>query len=136
MRALPSHPRIALVHGTDLLFAEAHRDQLQILRETARAADAIVVPTGAMADQLLRLAPQTDRRKVTHIPWGIPDQLLTSPPIRLPRTSMSHLRLLYAGRLTAEKWGGGPGQEPGPDPRRRAVHRRPPEPSSMPWPRC
>ncbi|MFE0101320.1 glycosyltransferase family 4 protein [Streptomyces sp. NPDC059002] len=103
LRALPTHPRIALVHGTDLLFAEAHRDQLQVLRETARAADAIVVPTGAMADRLLRLAPQVDRHKVVHIPWGIPDHLLTDPPSRPARSSTSHLRLLYAGRLTAEK---------------------------------
>ncbi|GED88663.1 glycosyltransferase family 4 protein [Streptomyces sp. NPDC056112] len=103
MRALPLHPRIALVHGTDLIFAEAHRDQLQVLRETARAADAIVVPTGAMADHLLKLAPQVDRRKITRIPWGIPDHLLTDPPPRPTRTSSSHLRLLYAGRLTAEK---------------------------------
>ncbi|MFD4610643.1 glycosyltransferase family 4 protein [Streptomyces sp. NPDC058440] len=103
IRALPLHPRIALVHGTDLIFAEAHRDQLQVLRETARAADAIVVPTGAMADHLLKLAPQIDRRKITCIPWGIPDHLLTDPPTRPTRTSSSHLRLLYAGRLTAEK---------------------------------
>ncbi|MFE3167946.1 glycosyltransferase family 4 protein [Streptomyces sp. NPDC059224] len=103
IRALPRHPRIALVHGTDLIFAETHRDQLQILRETARAADVIVVPTGAMADHLLTLAPQTDQRKINHIPWGIPDHLLTDPPARPTRTSTSHLRLLYAGRLTAEK---------------------------------
>ncbi|MFI7337041.1 glycosyltransferase family 4 protein [Streptomyces sp. NPDC050085] len=103
IRALPDHPRIALVHGTDLLFAETHRDQLQILRESARAADTIVVPTSAMADRLLRLAPQLDRRKITRIPWGIPDRLLAAPPVRPPRTSTSHLRLLYAGRLTAEK---------------------------------
>ncbi|MFC8221250.1 glycosyltransferase family 4 protein [Streptomyces sp. NPDC057362] len=103
MRALPAHPRIALVHGTDLIFAEAHRDQLQVLRVTARAADAIVVPTGAMADHLLKLAPQTDRRKITHIPWGIPDRLIAHPPTRTAHTSKSHLRLLYAGRLTAEK---------------------------------
>ncbi|MDT3395363.1 glycosyltransferase family 4 protein [Streptomyces sp. B1866] len=103
MRALPAHPRIALVHGTDLLFAEAHPDQLQVLRETARATDAIVVPTGAMADRLLGLAPRTDHRKITRIPWGIPDRLLTDPPPRTTRTSPSHLRLLYAGRLTAEK---------------------------------
>ncbi|AJF67745.1 glycosyltransferase family 4 protein [Streptomyces vietnamensis] len=103
LRALPTHPRIALVHGTDLIFAEAHRDQLQVLRATARAADAIVVPTGAMADHLLKLAPQTDRRKITHIPWGIPDRLLSSPPVRPTHPPRSHLRLLYAGRLTAEK---------------------------------
>ncbi|MFI9210980.1 glycosyltransferase family 4 protein [Streptomyces sp. NPDC053253] len=103
MRALPTHPRIALVHGTDLIFAEAHRDQLQVLRATARAADAIVVPTGAMANHLLKLAPQTDRRKIVHIPWGIPDRLLSSPPVRTTHPPRSHLRLLYAGRLTSEK---------------------------------
>jgi glycosyltransferase involved in cell wall biosynthesis len=105
IRALPAHPRIALVHGTDLLFAETHRDQLHVLRETARAADAIVVPTHAMADHLLKLAPQIEHRKITHIPWGIPDHLLTDRPARPARTSTSHLRLLYAGRLTAEKGG-------------------------------
>ncbi|MEV1009842.1 glycosyltransferase family 4 protein [Streptomyces sp. NPDC049881] len=106
MRALPSHPRIALVHGTDLLFAERYRDQLQVLRETARFADAIVVPTGAMADRLLRLAPQTDRRKIERIPWGVPDALLSTPPSSRPsRRPGQVLRLLYAGRLTAEKGG-------------------------------
>ncbi|MGW1913848.1 glycosyltransferase family 4 protein [Streptomyces sp. NPDC002076] len=105
IRALPLPPRIALVHGTDLLFAESHRDQLQVLRETARTADAIVVPTGAMADRLIKLAPQVERRKITHIPWGVPDHLLTAPPRRPSRTAPSHLRLLYAGRLTVEKGG-------------------------------
>lgn len=102
MSALPGHPRIALVHGSDLICAKAHRDQLRILYASARAADAIVVPTNAMADHLLKLVP-IDDRKITHIPWGIPDQLLTSPPTRPPRAATSHLRLLYAGRLTAEK---------------------------------
>ncbi|WP_329309660.1 glycosyltransferase family 4 protein [Streptomyces sp. NBC_01262] len=103
IRALPQHPRIALVHGTDLLFAATHRTQLQVLRESARAADAIVVPTGAMADHLLTLAPTTDPHKITHIPWGIPDHLLTTSPPRPARGGAAHLRLLYAGRLTAEK---------------------------------
>nr|WP_202500248.1 glycosyltransferase family 4 protein [Streptomyces sp. SID5476] len=103
IRALPAHPRIALVHGTDLLFAEAHRDQLQVLRETTKAADAIVVPTSAMADQLRKIVPLVNRRKITHIPWGIPDHLITDPPAQPPRSPTSHLRLLYAGRLTAEK---------------------------------
>jgi glycosyltransferase involved in cell wall biosynthesis len=56
-----------------------------------------------MADSLIKLAPRTDRRKITRIPWGIPDRLLTDPPARPPRAPMSYLRLLYAGRLTAEK---------------------------------
>ncbi|MFG2139838.1 glycosyltransferase family 4 protein [Streptomyces sp. NPDC048650] len=103
IRALREHPRIALVHGTDLLFAEAHRHQHKVLTESVRLADAIVVPTPAMADRLLRIAPTTDRAKIAHIPWGIPDRLLAHPPPRSPRPSGSPFRLLYAGRLTPEK---------------------------------
>ncbi|MFF5444012.1 glycosyltransferase family 4 protein [Streptomyces sp. NPDC012888] len=103
LRALPAHPRIAFVHGTDLLHAENHTTQLRVLRETASAADAIVVPTGAMADRLLKLAPKTDRHKIEKIPWGIPDRLLTGPPPRPARRPTSHLRILFAGRLSSEK---------------------------------
>lgn len=103
IRALPEPPRIALVHGTDLLFAEANRDQHKVLTESVRLADAIVVPTPAMADRLLRIAPTTDRTKITHIPWGVPDRLLAHPPRRSPRPPSSPFRLLYAGRLTSEK---------------------------------
>ncbi|MGW7188013.1 glycosyltransferase family 4 protein, partial [Streptomyces sp. NPDC054838] len=83
--------------------AENHSTQLRVLRETASAADAIVVPTGAMADRLLKLAPKTDRRKIEKIPWGIPDRLLTDPPPRPARRPASHLRILFAGRLSSEK---------------------------------
>ncbi|MFF4605848.1 glycosyltransferase family 4 protein [Streptomyces sp. NPDC001339] len=103
IKALPEHPRIALVHGTDLLFAEAHRSQHKVLTESVRLADAIVVPTSAMADRLLRIAPTTDRTKIAHIPWGIPDRILAHPPHRSPRPPGSPFRLLYAGRLTSEK---------------------------------
>ncbi|WP_275466586.1 glycosyltransferase family 4 protein [Streptomyces noursei] len=103
IRALPAHPRIALVHGTDLLFAEAHPDQLRVLHETVRAANAIVVPTTAMAGHLRKLAPQVDERKIIRIPWGIPDHLLTDPLPRQDRSAVDQLRLLYAGRLTTEK---------------------------------
>ncbi|MEU5186716.1 glycosyltransferase family 4 protein [Streptomyces klenkii] len=103
IQALPEHPRIALVHGTDLLFAEAHRDQHKVLSNTVRLADAIVVPTPAMADRLLRIAPTTDRAKIVHIPWGVPDRLITRPPRRSPQASGGPFRLLYAGRLTPEK---------------------------------
>ncbi|MFI5736149.1 glycosyltransferase family 4 protein [Kribbella sp. NPDC051587] len=102
--ALPHHPQIALVHGTDLLFAETHPDQLQVLRDTAARADAIVVPTGAMADRLRRLAPGVDSARIHHIAWGIPDHLHTATPATTPSPDRV-LRLLYAGRLSAEKGG-------------------------------
>jgi glycosyltransferase involved in cell wall biosynthesis len=102
LRTLPNRPAVALVHGTDLLFAETYPDQLRVLRDTVRRADAIVVPTSAMADRLHTLALATDR--VVKIPWGIPDHLLAGPP---PRRSSpeGRQRLLYAGRLTLEKGG-------------------------------
>ncbi|MBF6050150.1 glycosyltransferase [Streptomyces sp. NRRL B-1677] len=101
--ALPGRPAIALVHGTDLIFAQAHRRQHQVLLDAVHRARAIVVPTAAMADRLLHLAPATDREKITHIPWGIPDHLINRPPRRLQRPPGGPLRLLYAGRLTPEK---------------------------------
>lgn len=104
-KVLPDHPQIALVHGTDLLFAETYPDQLQVLRDTAQQASSIAVPTGAMADRLLRLAPGVDRSKIHRISWGIPDHLHTREPG--PASSFGdELRLLYAGRLTSEKGGG------------------------------
>lgn len=101
---LPNHAQIALVHGTDLLFAQTHLDQLQVLRDTAQHASAIVVPTAAMADRLVGLAPGTDRAKIHQIPWGIPDHLHTQIPPSAQRP-VDELRLLYAGRLTSEKGG-------------------------------
>lgn len=102
LRAVPSALSIAFVHGTDLLHAETYDDQRVVLQNCAGAADAIVVPTTAMADRLLKLAPRV-RKKIELIPWGIPDHLLTSPPPQSAARRTSHLRLLYAGRLTAEK---------------------------------
>ncbi|MFE7638850.1 glycosyltransferase family 4 protein [Kitasatospora sp. NPDC057518] len=105
-QVFPDRPSIALVHGTDLLFAEDHPTQAAVLRETAASADAIVVPTGAMADRLRRIAPVPSDR-IVHIPWGVPDRLLAGRPTgaaghRAEREA-GVLRVLYAGRLTAEK---------------------------------
>ncbi|WP_308119265.1 glycosyltransferase family 4 protein [Streptomyces sp. JJ38] len=100
-RAFPRAATIALVHGTDLLFAAEHQTQARVLRETAASADAVVVPTTAMADRLRRIAPVTTER-IVHIPWGVPDHLLEQPPARSGGRPDA-LRVLYAGRLTAEK---------------------------------
>ncbi|WP_454850027.1 glycosyltransferase family 4 protein [Promicromonospora soli] len=102
LRTLPDHPTVVLVHGTDLLFAETHPNQLRVLRDTVRRANVIVVPTSAMADRLRTLAPDVGR--VVKIPWGIPDRLLVEPPSRRPSPEGTQ-RLLYAGRLTPEKGG-------------------------------
>jgi glycosyltransferase involved in cell wall biosynthesis len=101
--AFPELRRIALVHGTDLLFAQAHPTQLRVLHHVVDAAAAIVVPTAAMADRLRRLAPHLDPAHVVHIPWGIPGQLLNAPPPPPRQRADGELRLLYAGRLTVEK---------------------------------
>ncbi|UNO39179.1 glycosyltransferase family 4 protein [Streptomyces sp. MST-110588] len=101
LRAFPDHPRLALVHGTDLLFAADHPTQADVLHQAVRAAQAIVVPTSAMADLLTRLAP-ADPRRVIRLPWGVPDELLTAP-LKERRPDDGEFRVLYAGRLTAEK---------------------------------
>ncbi|MDW4901642.1 glycosyltransferase family 4 protein [Streptomyces californicus] len=100
-RAFPAIPQIALVHGTDLLYATENRTQADVLRETAGSAAAIVVPTGAMADRLRQITPVAPERIVS-IPWGVPDRLIAQPPERIQRRP-GVLRVLYAGRLTAEK---------------------------------
>ncbi|MGH3429745.1 MAG: glycosyltransferase family 4 protein, partial [Mycobacteriales bacterium] len=66
-----------------------------------------VVPTAAMADRLRRLAPHLDLTRVAHIPWGVPEQLLDVPPMPPRQRTDGKLRLLYAGRLTAEKGAAG-----------------------------
>lgn len=100
-RAFPQLPQIAIVHGTDLLFAASHPTQAEVLRSVTATADAVVVPTAAMADRLVSLGA-TPRGPVVHVPWGVPDELL-SAGVDEQRDRSGPLRLLYAGRLTAEK---------------------------------
>jgi glycosyltransferase involved in cell wall biosynthesis len=100
LRAFPAHQHLALVHGTDLLFAADNPTQLEVLREAVTRAMAVVVPATAMVDQLTALGPiRIDH--IHHIPWGVPDWLLATPPPR--GEAGTELRILYAGRLTAEK---------------------------------
>jgi glycosyltransferase involved in cell wall biosynthesis len=104
MLAFPHLPRIALLHGTDLLFAADHPTQHVVLVQATTASDAVVAPTIAMADRLCRTVSNGPRR-IEHIPWGVPDHLLSDPPPRPQRPAGGPLRVLYAGRLTAEKGG-------------------------------
>lgn len=101
LRAFPDHHHVAIVHGTDLIFAIDHPTQAEVLREAVDAAAHVVVPTAAMAD-LLRKITDVGADHVVQIPWGVPDRLLTAPPQRQVRDD-TDFRLLYAGRLTAEK---------------------------------
>ncbi|GGO63238.1 glycosyltransferase family 4 protein [Nonomuraea cavernae] len=97
---LPKHPRLVLVHGTDLIFAARHQTQRRVLLHAVKAARRIVVPTAAMADMLAQLT-EVRGTDIVQIPWGIPDELLHTPPQRAMRQGA--LRLLYAGRLSSEK---------------------------------
>lgn len=104
LHAFPDHPSIALVHGTDVIFAADHPTQAEVLRQAVAKADTIVVPTTAMSARLRRFADVAGDR-IAHIPWGIPDHLLSAPVDR----EAGHdgpFRVLYAGRLTAEKAAG------------------------------
>jgi glycosyltransferase involved in cell wall biosynthesis len=72
-----------------------------VLHHTATSANAVVVPTLAMADRLARFVDVPTERLV-HIPWGVPDELLATIGERSPAPG-DRLRILYAGRLTSEK---------------------------------
>lgn len=98
-RVFPEQAKIALLHGTDLLYAAEYQTQAEVLRQTAHSAAAVVVPTTAMADLLLQVAGEA---RTVHIPWGVPDRLLAQPPAR-EGGRPDALRVLYAGRLTAQK---------------------------------
>jgi glycosyltransferase involved in cell wall biosynthesis len=100
-RAFPQHAKIALVHGTDLLYAAESETQAQVLHAAANSARAVVVPTTAMADQLRRLTP-IPAGQIVNIPWGVPDSLLRQELPR-PQRPAGPLKVLYAGRLSAEK---------------------------------
>lgn len=100
-RVFPNKPKIALVHGTDLLFAADNETQAEVLRKTIEAVDTVVVPSGAMADRLVQMTPVPQGR-IVQVPWGIPDSLLARKPTRHQRP-IGVLRVLYAGRLTGEK---------------------------------
>lgn len=101
--AFPATPSISLIHGTDLLYARESLTQNAILTRIARHSRAVVVPTPGMADQLRRMVPSLPAERIIHIPWGVPDALLCSPPDRPRQRRPGPLRLLYAGRLTPEK---------------------------------
>lgn len=103
LRALPTHPSIALCHGTDLLAAERHPTQRRVLAEIVARAARVVVPTPTLADRLERLAPGDVRKRIVDIPWGVPVELLSSWRRRRPAPTGGPLRVLYAGRLSPEK---------------------------------
>jgi glycosyltransferase involved in cell wall biosynthesis len=98
-RVFPEQAKVALLHGTDLLFAADYPTQAEVLRQAVESAAAVVVPTKAMADLLSQV---TGEARTVHIPWGVPDHLLGQRSVR-SRGPLDTLKVLYAGRLTAQK---------------------------------
>ncbi|MEC3891824.1 glycosyltransferase family 4 protein [Nocardiopsis sp. LDBS1602] len=103
LQAFPTIPALALIHGTDLLYARVCPTQRTILTRVAHRAQVVVAPTPAMADQLSRMVPDLPPGRIVHVPWGVPDSLLAAPPPRPTQRRPGPLRLLFAGRLTPEK---------------------------------
>ncbi len=104
--AFPQTPALALIHGTDLLYADQNPTQHAVmvrLAHHAHHAHRIIAPTAAMADLLVRRVPDLDTSRIVQVPWGVPDTLLTTPSPRPVPGDGGPLRLLYAGRLSPEK---------------------------------
>ncbi|MFJ4413001.1 glycosyltransferase [Streptomyces sp. NPDC088925] len=97
LQAFPHTPRIAFVHGADVLAAERDRDHHDTLRETVRRAETIVIPNESLARKVVDLSTPAVWERIEVMPWGIPDHLVSGPAGAPPAPS-STLRLLYAGR--------------------------------------
>ena len=103
LESFPLQPSLALVHGTDILYARRYQTQREVLMHIAEACSGIVVPTNAMADILIAEFA-VPRSKLRHIPWGVPDMLIDQSIGKVEHDGP--LRLLYAGRLSSEKFNG------------------------------
>ncbi|WP_435108844.1 glycosyltransferase family 4 protein [Nocardiopsis synnemataformans] len=101
--AFPQAPALALIHGTDLLYADQSLTQHAVMVRLAHYAQRIIAPTAAMVDLLVRRVPDLGTGRIVQVPWGVPDALLAAPPPRPARGDGGPLRLLYAGRLSPEK---------------------------------
>jgi glycosyltransferase involved in cell wall biosynthesis len=104
LRAFPTVPSVALVHGTDLIAAIEDSTQRTAMGEIVAAADIVVVPTTAMATLLTRIIGDVGELTlpIERVPWGIPDAAFTSPTRRNTCVG-SPPQLLFAGRVSPEK---------------------------------
>ncbi|MFD2357256.1 hypothetical protein ACFSTC_60265 [Nonomuraea ferruginea] len=102
---------MALVHGTDLLFAAARRTQ-----HRRPASDRAGLPRHRGSHHRDHRPPplpgtHAGHTCIEHIPWGVPDALLATPPL----SPTAHLRAVAASvRRTAdpEKKGSTPAPKP------------------------
>lgn len=104
LRLRPKQPIITFCHGTDLLAASQDRRHLEVLRGVLSMASACVFPTQAMYKLAERLMDEPLAHKSKIIPWGVPVEW-TKPPIRTRSPDTNPIRVLYAGRWSADKGG-------------------------------
>ena len=105
-RVLPDAPRVALLQGIDLARAERDARWWQMLRRTATAMAAIVVPSAASGERLRAHVPDLPTGQITLIRPGIEDYLVQAPGWRWRshhRDGGGQLRILFdAGSATAQ----------------------------------
>lgn len=91
----PELPVVALCHGTDLLIARRDPSHRETVRRALARANVTVFPTRAMLEE----ARPWVQGHVEVISWGLPEDAFR--PRHAP--FQDALRVLYAGRLTANK---------------------------------
>lgn len=97
---IASVPKIAICHGTDILYSinnEFHRNNVI---QICNSADSVIFPTSEMYNDFKRIIGRELGDKVKIVYWGIPRE----PEITFePGNNLADIKLLYAGRLTQDK---------------------------------
>lgn len=96
---LDNVPKVAICHGTGVLFARNSRFHLDILKEVVSRTERIIFPSTGMYKDLKKII---EPKKAEIVPWGLPDAMMRSFKIS-QKQNRKGLNILYAGRLTKNK---------------------------------
>lgn len=95
-------PKIAICHGTGILFALNSKFHKKNVEKVIKASSKTIFPTKSMYEDSEKLLPILKNFDTEILPWGIPDEACCLNHIK-SNWSRNEYRLLYAGRLTENK---------------------------------
>lgn len=90
-------PKLAICHGTDIQFALQNEFHKKNVINIYNKSQMIVFPTHKIFDEFTELTVYRDKSVI--IPWGIPNDICTMLPNKIPLSK----KILYAGRLDENK---------------------------------